>query len=173
MPHLNSGASPGPNKAGPAILIAATLLVLLSPIVENWKAKPADSFPLSYFPMFSAQRGSTLTGQSIVGVDGRGQRRVLPYQFAGNGGFNQVRRQVRAKVKAARSEELCATIAKRLRRSRKKDWSQLQTVQVLTVTHDVDKFFARGPSQISEKMHAACAVARPAPLTTQTQEERP
>lgn len=172
MSHLDSGESKPANKAWPALTIAATLLVLASPIVQNWRSKPVDSFPLSYYPMFSAQRGTTFTGQSIVGVDERGQRRVLPYQFAGNGGFNQVRRQVRAKVKAERSAELCAGVAKRLRRSRRDEWHQLRAVQVLTVTHDMKKFFARGPSQISEHVHADCAVLPAAPLSTRKQEKQ-
>jgi hypothetical protein len=134
------------------------MLVLLSPIAENWKSKPVDSFPLSYYPMFSHRRESTFRGDSIVGISPDGTRQVLPYRVIGTGGFNQVRRQVRAQVKAGRGEDLCAQVAARLSRSKDAALRDLHTVEVLRATHDVDAFLAGDRTPLNSKVYAACEV---------------
>jgi hypothetical protein len=145
-------------KRAPAVFIAITVLVLLSPIVENWKSKPVDSFPLSYYPMFSHRRESTFRGESIVGIGADGSRHVLPYRVVGTGGFNQVRRQVRAQVKAGRGEDLCASVAARLSRSKDAALREVHTVEVRRATHDVNAFFAGDRTPLKSKVYAACAV---------------
>lgn len=156
-------------KRAPAVFIAITVLVLLSPILENWKSKPVDSFPLSYYPMFSHRRESTFRGDSIVGISPDGNRQVLPYRVVGTGGFNQVRRQVRAQIKAGRGQELCAQVATRLSRSKDAALRDMHTVEVLRATHDVDGFFAGDRKPLESKVYAACEVpGRPQNESTQS-----
>ena len=67
---------------------------VFSPVAENWRDHPSDGFPLSYYPMFSRQRGEVYRQTHLVGVDAENNRILIPYRFAGAGGFNQVRRQI-------------------------------------------------------------------------------
>lgn len=160
-PRLDSVPIASPERARkrtPAVFIAIAVLVLLSPVAENWKSKPVDSFPLSYYPMFSHRRESTFRGNSVVGISPDGTRQVLPYRVIGTGGFNQVRRQVRAQVKAGRGEDLCAQVAARLSRSKDAALRDLHTVQVLRATHDVDAFLAGDRTPLEAEVYAACEV---------------
>src|SRR5262249_22843254 len=43
-------------KIIPGVLSVVMIGATLSPVVENWREKPTDSFPLSYYPMFSQKR---------------------------------------------------------------------------------------------------------------------
>ena len=145
-------------KTGPLLLSAVTLLTVLAPVRENFSSKPVDSFPLSYFPMFSDRRTATFTGQTLFGVDAQGRRVRLPYRFAGSGGFNQVRRQIRAKVKDHQTDDLCRTIAGRLARRSRSAPAGVRFIQVATVTHHVDSFFAGDRNPAKEKIHSTCPV---------------
>lgn len=142
----------------PALLIVCTLSAILSPAAENWKRKPADNFPLSYFPMFSAKRGATYTAQTIYGVDPGGERVVLPYGFAGAGGFNSVRRQLRVRVREQRADSLCTKVADRVSRSQRSEHGDLREVRIASETHDVDAFFAGVRRPLSEELHASCPI---------------
>lgn len=156
-----------------AVVTAVVVVILLSPVLENWREQPRDSFPLSHFPMFSFRRGETYKGNSLVGLDASGRRTLLSYRLAGNGGFNQVRRQIAAKVKDKRGNEVCLTVAEEVARSRKRDLRGVETVQVLAVTHNVDKFFAREDSLVNEKVQATCAVPREQSLAQHEPEVQP
>ena len=140
----------------PGLAIVVTLLVLLSPAAENWKRKPQDSFPLSYFPMFTAKRSETYSARTIYGVDSSGERIVLPYRFAGSGGFNSVRRQLGVRVREKRAGELCEQVAARVGRSKKREHKQIREVRIARETHNVDAFFAGELTPLSEKVYAAC-----------------
>lgn len=142
----------------PGLLIVLTLLVLLSPAAENWKSKPTDSFPLSYFPMFSAKRSETYSARTIYGVDSSGERIVLPYRFAGSGGFNSVRRQLGVRVREKRAGELCAQVAARVGRSKRREHERIREVRIARETHNVDAFFAGERTPLSEKVYAVCEV---------------
>ena len=47
---------PWTGKATAALFSIAVLGAMLSAVVQNWQAQPRDSFPLSYFPMFTIPR---------------------------------------------------------------------------------------------------------------------
>jgi len=150
------------SRRRPALAIAGTLLVLLTPVLENWKARPRDSFPLSYYPMFSHKREATYAAQALVGINADGTRRVLPYQLAGSGGFNEVRRQIRARLKDKKPDALCRQVARRVSRTTRYDLRGVREVMVSTQTHDIAAFFAGKQQPLSEKTHATCVV----PLAT-------
>ncbi len=154
-----------PSKRIPALITAFVLLVLLSPLAENWKDKPVDSFPLSHFPMFSAKRAKTFTGNALMGVDADGNRVLLSYRLAGHGGFNQVRRQLASKLKEKQGDEVCQQVAANVAQSRKRSLRQIEAVQIVSAKHQVDRFFARRDSQLSEKVYATCPVPRESQLT--------
>jgi hypothetical protein len=153
--------TPRPSKLGPALVIVATLLTVLSPIVQNFERRPTDNFPLSHYPMFSAKRSAHFSGQTLVGIDAEGNRHRIRHTFAGTGGFNQVRRQISAAVKEDRALETCNAVAKRLSRSKRYTGPRLTSVQVITATHHIDSFFAGDQTPVAEKLHAACPVPEP------------
>jgi hypothetical protein len=81
-----------------------TVLVILAPIVQNRQPEPMDNFPLSYYPMFSAERSGPEQLTYLVGIDDRGNRLPIPYTLAGTGGMNQVRRQINKYVSRNQSD---------------------------------------------------------------------
>jgi hypothetical protein len=143
-----------------AVLICA----VLSPVQENFRAKPRDSFPLSYFPMFTAKRDGQYQLNYIVGITAQGERLVIPYNYAGVGGFNQVRRQINRRVSKGKAEKLCQSVAKRLAKkvAQKKNHplAGVVTVQILTGRYRFDDYFAGNKTPLSEKMRSSCAVPR-------------
>lgn len=134
----------------------ATVLLgaLLAPAAQNWASKPVDSFPLSYYPMFSFQRESTYTSQFLTGIGKDGKRHKLSYELAGSGGFNQIRRQIREKVKRGEAQALCAKIAKRAARRQ----SGIETVEISTGKFDIDSYFAGRKEPLTRKVNATCPV---------------
>lgn len=84
---------------------------VLAPIRQNWRAEKRDGFPLSYYPMFTARRPARSTVFHFRGIDGGGGLVTVPYTYAGTGGLNQVRRQIRRMALAGRADELCARTA--------------------------------------------------------------
>jgi hypothetical protein len=76
------------HKAFAALLGCLLMGAVLAPIVQNWRASPKDNFPISYYPMFPGKGGDMYVVNYILGVDGQGNRQLIPYQFAGSGGFN-------------------------------------------------------------------------------------
>lgn len=151
LQHLFSG------KRAAAGCTGLALLALLSPAIENWAATPRDSFPLSYYPMFSLRRDASFSGDTIVAYDGAGARTLVPYRFAGTGGFNQVRRQIRAKVKDGRAGDVCRKVARRIARSGLGAAHPVE-VRVIRATVREAEFFAGNRSPAKEVVQASCAV---------------
>src|SRR5262245_23160043 len=85
--------------------LAMTGAVLL-PVHQNWRSTPHDSFPLSYYPMFSAKRSPVEIFHYIVGYDADDKRYIIPHTFAGAGGLNAVRRQINRTVREGHADEL-------------------------------------------------------------------
>ncbi|MDX2034990.1 MAG: hypothetical protein SF339_30220 [Blastocatellia bacterium] len=139
-----------------ALLLCATLW----PLRENWRENPRDSFPLSYFPMFSDKRGETYEVTHLVGVAGNGERRKIRHTYAGTGGFNQVRRQIRKTVRRGRAAELCRSVADRVARVRRGELAEVAEVRVVTGEYGLNSFFAGNQKPVAEEIHAVCNVER-------------
>ncbi|MDQ3167331.1 MAG: hypothetical protein M3P94_01635 [Chloroflexota bacterium] len=84
---------------------------ILWPLRENWRSQPRDGFPLSYYPMFTARRGRRVAVTYIRGVDAAGGEHLLPYLCVGNGGLNQVRRQINRRIREGQASEVCRCAA--------------------------------------------------------------
>lgn len=153
---MNAEATSGKKIA--ALWIAVTLAVVLSPLSQNWSPTPKDNFPLSYYPMFSARRTSEYSTPTLIALTAQGQKTTLPYRFAGSGGFNEVRHQVRARIKDGKAKSLCRKLARRI--AREEEWRKkgIMTVQVITATHNLDEYFAGRKEATKEKIHASCPV---------------
>lgn len=132
---------------------------VLWPIAQNWRAKPRDDFPLSYYPMFSHRRGRRVKVTHLLGLDAAGRRIPIAYGVIGPGGFNQIRRQVRALVERGEAAALCARVAPRALAAH----PELVTIQVVTSTYELDRFFSGDRMPFKEAVHAE---ARCAPAVT-------
>jgi len=143
-----------------AIFSLVVVLVVLSPILQNWHPEATDNFPLSYYPMFSYERPDLERLNYLVGLDADGRRFRIPYTQAGSGGMNQVRRQINTRVSRNQSDVLCRSVSQRIARSRLAYYAGIQTVQVVTGDYDLDEFFTGSRSPRSEQVRASCPVQR-------------
>jgi len=150
-------------KVRAALLSVAMIGAVLWPIQQNWRDKPRDNFPLSYYPMFSSQRSATETFYYVVGHDGQGARHYIRHKLVGSGGGNQVRRQLRRIINEGRAPELAQTVAKRLARQEEPPWSQIVAVDVCRGRFVVDGFFHNRKEPVREEVKGSCAVERKAP----------
>jgi hypothetical protein len=138
------------------------LAVVMSPVVENWREEPRDSFPLSYYPMFTERRGETTRVSYLAGFDQQGNRQVIPYFLIGTGGLNQVRRQIPKLIDRRQANELCREVSARIARRRIEPYSSMVTLRVVTGTYGLANRYAGEKAPISEHVHARCDVKRAA-----------
>jgi hypothetical protein len=160
-----NGAAERPGRAPWAKGLAALFSVLmigatLAPVAENWRAEPRDSFPLSYYPMFSAKRSEKYVVHYLVGRDAEGNRHRIPHKFAGSGGFNQTRRQINKLVREKKAADLCHAVAEKVARADTSPFTEIVTVEVVTGSYRFDDYFAGKKSPLSERVRASCAVQR-------------
>lgn len=149
-----------PGKRRAALLSMALVAAVVWPIQENWQKKPKDSFPLSYYPMFSARREAVETFYYALGIDAEGERHQIPYKMIGDGGGNQVRRQLRKIMNEGRAPELARSIARKLARSDSERWSKIVTIQVCRGKYAVDDFFRGKKEPVSETITGSAPVER-------------
>lgn len=141
-----------------ASLISVGLVAaVLAPVRQNWRRRPRDSFPLSYYPMFTAKRRSRMRVTHFVGLDRDGQRVHLPHDVAGSGGLNQLRKQIRRIVQRGDAEELCRAAAERVARRRRR-YPEVVAVQVVTGTYRLTAYFAGQREPDKEVVHACVPV---------------
>jgi len=150
-------------KVRDALLSVAMIGAVLWPIQQNWRDKPRDNFPLSYYPMFSSRRQATETFYYLVGRDGQGARHYIRYKLIGSGGGNQGRRQLRRIISEGRAPELARTVARRLALQKEPPWSELVAVDVCRGRFVVDDFFHGRKEPVREEVEGSCAVERKDP----------
>jgi hypothetical protein len=157
----NNGASGLSRGKKLAVLASVAMIVaVLWPVQENWRKNPHDSFPLSYYPMFSAKRRPIETFSYLVGHDAKGKRYLIRHSFAGHGGLNAVRRQINKKVREDRADDVARMVAKRLANLESGKWSKIVKVDVVTGRYAVDDYFHGRKEPVSEKIKASRTVER-------------
>jgi len=164
-----------PETAEKRLAAAASLAMVgavLVPLIENWREKPKDSFPLSYYPMFSAKRPKRVKLTYLVGFDAAGARYTLPYAYAGSGGLNQVRRQIVRAVADGRADVLCAHVAAQVAHVQPVTPTEVITVQVVSGSYRLKDFLAGKKEPVSEEVHATatCPARSKTPLPMSTLE---
>ena len=110
-PTLDPGRPRGIQFLWTSSFSALLLCVLIAPVAQNWADRPQDGFPLSYYPMFTNPRGRTTKIHHAVAVLRTGETVNLSGKFAGPGGMNTQRRQMRKAVRSGRANHLARRIA--------------------------------------------------------------
>lgn len=109
--------------------------------------------------MFSQERKGKAEMTYLVGVDGVGKRRYLPYTLAGTGGMNQVRKLIRKRAKK-NPTSLCQSVAKAVARS-KSLAGRVRMVKVVESEFVFDRFFAGDQTPKNTTVLCSCAVNHP------------
>lgn len=156
--------------AGLSVLLLAAILW---PVRQNWRATPRDSFPFSYYPMFSARRRERVRLLRVAGLDAQGHRYPIAYRYLGSGGFNQVRRQLHATVRAGRGEALCQAVATRLARRPGGPLGAVVTVQILSGRYAWEDFLSGDPAPVGERVCASWTRPASAPATVPVENSAP
>lgn len=143
-----------------ALFSLALIGAVLWPVQENLRKEPRDNFPLSYYPMFSNKREPIEEFWYVVGRDAHGQRHYVPYKWIGDGGGNQVRRQIRRIMNEGRATELAENIAQRVARRDRPPWSEVASISVIRGKYSVDDFFHGRKEPVSEKIGGIAQVKR-------------
>ena len=139
-------------------LAAVTLIGI--PIVQNFREKPDDGFPLSYYPMFSKERNGVTELSHPIGIREDGTTIDLHYRTVSRGGMNQVRRQIRKIIRNGDAKELCHDVAEYVARSKRKEYQDIVAVAIVTDTYDFHEFFSGNRTPRRRKVIARCAVKR-------------
>ena len=142
-----------------SVISLVVLGTVIAPIGQNWMDDPRDDFPLSYYPMFSFDKADRQRVTYLIAHDADGSRLPLPYWYAGQGGMNQVRRQMNKLVERDESSRMCRSVASRVARSDDLPKS-LVNVQVVTGTFFMSQFFTGNRVPASENVRATCAIQR-------------
>jgi hypothetical protein len=153
------GQSSAARKWQATALSMVMLVMVASPVFENWEAAPRDDFPLSYYPMFSENPSDRQRVHYLIGFDAEGNRHLLPYHYAGRGGMNQVRRQMNRLVSAGEASELCRDVAERVARAGSR-LRKIGQVAVVTGTFRLSAYFTGRATPDAEQVRAQCAVRR-------------
>jgi predicted DCC family thiol-disulfide oxidoreductase YuxK len=147
------------------VLVGALGLLLMgatvAPIAQNWSPQPTDNFPFSYYPMFSQRRGETYEVNYIVGIDAAGNRNRLSHELAGDGGFNQTRRQINRLIRENRTRGLCRAVAQSVARDTAPPSQEVVTVQLVTGWFRFADYFRGTKAPEKEVVRASCPVVRP------------
>lgn len=114
------------------------------PVIENFKKKPKDDFPLSYYPMFTEERKPVQLINYFIGYDSMNNRYSIPYKFVGTGGFNQVRKHINDKVRKRDYEKITRKTAERVARSKEFPYKNLTTIQLARGAYHFDNYFRTG-----------------------------
>ena len=123
------------------IISLVFVLVVLSPITENWKQKPKDDFPLSYYPMFSFKRNNYLYIAYLKGIDEKGKNYKIPYEYVIKGaGFNRSRKQISKALINNKAMELCKQTLRNLNTVQREPYNKIKEVIVLSGQVDIDEY---------------------------------
>jgi hypothetical protein len=160
VPVISNNRWPVWKKALAGLFSLAMIAATFSPITENWQDKPTDSFPLSYYPMFSQKRADKYQVHYMVGIDRKGDRHTIAYTFAGSGGFNQARRQLNKFVREKRADEMCNKVAGRVAKATNAPYSDIVEVRIVTGSFRFDDYFAGNTTPLKETVRAKAKVKR-------------
>ncbi len=149
-----------PHDLGPAqrlwvgVVSVGLLVAVLWPILRD---PPRDGFPLSSYPMFSADRRSADAEIGhVVGYSREGRHRPLPPALLGSEEIMQAHQTVRVAIRRGYARDLCQRAAARVRAD--PDHADLERLEVRTDHYDALAYFAGDTKPRSTRVHARCSV---------------
>lgn len=133
------------------------IALVVSPALRE---PPADSFPLSDYPMFSHGRPTPqMELTHALGVRADGSRVPLPPMVsAGNREVLQSMMTIHAATFSARRRAFCDEVAARVAAS--PELQDVQAVELATSTFDAVAYFERSPEPLTRRVHVRCEVRR-------------
>ena len=144
-----------------AILLSLLLsFALLSPLKKEWRGEDGDSFPLSWYPMFSKPRPELEKISYMVGVLSDGSRRVIKSTYFVRGPMNQARMQVSKYAQRKKtSDELCNKAAGKMSKRKRGPQSRMGQVRLVRGHFFREAFFG-ADQELLEKdvVMAACHI---------------
>jgi hypothetical protein len=148
-------------KLAAAAFSIALIGTMLSAVVQNFQARPRDSFPFSYFPMFTANIANLQTENYVVGRDAGGRRYPVHYNnIAPGGSLPRVRKATRDMVSRGQSAQLCQMASARIAERNPRALSSVVSLEVMTGTYNLSEYLRGNKKPKSETVLATCAVAR-------------
>jgi hypothetical protein len=135
---------------------------ILSPLHPALRGARHDSFPLSWYPMFSLRRGADEQLTYVVGFDANHTRHIIPSRFYSPGSMNSARKHIDRVAKSATAgPETCKKIATGLADSQSGPWSRITRVKIVRGKFRLRDYFDRRITRpISERTLHACLVDR-------------
>lgn len=152
------------DKQRAALISVALCAVVISPIRQGFAEKPVDDFPLSWFPMFARPRPEVESPVYAVAIEASGARHKLTQSWWTSGGFNQGATQmIRAAADGqAALDEMCARIAKKVRRRALTEHAQVEEVHIYKGSYSREAYFRDGDrAPIRERRLARCSLPAP------------
>ena len=154
------------NKPLAATVSLLMLGAVLSPIQQNWRKEPRDSFPLSYYPMYAKDLRTVEHIPYVVGLSRSGARYPVPHSYLGPGGRPTVNIHLRRLVfeedkrsKQDKLKEFCRKVAKRISRSAYAK-AGVETVQIIIGAYDLSAYLSGRKAPLSERIVTSCEVNR-------------
>jgi hypothetical protein len=141
-------------RAAIAAWSVGLLLAVLWPILRD---PPRDGFPLSNYPMFSADRRSADAEIGhVVGFSREGRHRPVPPALLGTDEIMQAHQTVRVAIRRSYAGDLCRRAAERVRAD--PAHADLERLEVRTDRYDALAYFAGDTKPRATQLHARCPV---------------
>lgn len=151
-----------PQSKGLSILFSITLCMIVTwPAQENFKEKPKDSFPLSYYPMFTTFRPPEYAVSHPAAADINNKVYNLPFTIAGSGGFNQTRRQISRSVRDGHAQLLCDNIAAKIPHIDLRTDAPLKSVAIITSVYNLEAYYKGEKKPLKRIVRAISKVTYP------------
>ena len=144
-----------------SILLSLLLtFALLSPLKKEWRGEDGDSFPLSWYPMFSKPRPALEQISYMVGVLPDGTRRVIKSNYFVRGNMNQARMHVAKYARQKKtSDELCKRASEKMSKKKRGPKSRMGQVRLVRGYFSREAYFG-SDQELPEKdvVKAACHI---------------
>jgi hypothetical protein len=138
------------------------LLVVASPVIQNWLPVQQDNFPLSYFPMFTESFDELQTEYYLVGLDAEGRRYPVHFSHIAPGGrLVRIRREtVRPMARRGQSAQLCQSASRRIAERNPRALRSAVRLQVMSGTFSLPEYLRGNKEPKAEQVLATCSITR-------------
>jgi hypothetical protein len=138
------------NRTRWLVTVAVATAVVLPAVLPG----EADGFPISTYPMFTAERGRVMALDTVVLVDGERRERLSPEEIGGTDEIVLAAVTVNRAISAGGEtlERLCTEIAARIDRP--------GTVEIVTETHDTVALLQDDAAPSAVQVHERCPSRR-------------